>query len=367
MITRRFFLGLTAAAAGLAMVENALPNVAWASNKNAYRVPEESEPHARTFMQWPVNKKIHNDGAFLEMLQNTIANIANHISEFEPVVMLMDKHYQSMARRELGHRVEIWDIPTDDLWCRDSGPLYVVNGDGDLAVSQLNFNGWGNKQIHQHDGKIATRVAQRLGLKVINHGAVGEAGGIETDGHGTLLAHESCWVNSNRNKGTRDDIEARLLKTYGAEKIIWAPGVKGADITDYHIDSLARFVKKGTVIIQMPEEMDSEDPWSKAAFETHQILQNAYDGNDRKLELVVLPEPAMPRVQSDDFVASYVNYYVCNGAVIMPQFGDEEADVQAARIISEQYPDRKIIALNIDALGEVGGGIHCATQQQPKV
>ena len=152
--------------------------------------------------------------------------------------------------------MELWDIPTDDLWARDSGPSFVVDGKGGLALTQFNFNGWGGKQTHGNDGKIAARVAERLGLPVFDAGLVGEAGGVETDGHGTLIAHESTWVNPNRNKGTKAEVEAMLLDTMGAQKMIWAPGIKGADITDYHIDALARFVKPGQVLIQMGEEVD---------------------------------------------------------------------------------------------------------------
>jgi agmatine deiminase len=158
-----------------------------------------------------------------------------------------------------------------------------------------------------------------------------------------------------------------LLDTMGAEKMIWAPGIKGADITDYHIDALARFVKPGQVLIQMGEEVDPSDPWSVSAFETHAILSGATDTTGRKLEMVVLPEPNDIRIDSPDFVASYVNNYVCNGAVIASEFGDKAADAEAAEILADLYPGREIVMLNADAVGEVGGGIHCATHEQPKV
>lgn len=332
-----------------------------------FRMPEETERHERTFMQWPVSRKVHPDGVFLDMLQQTIADIANTIVAFEPVVMLMDKRFAQKARGKLADAVEIWDIATDDLWCRDSGPVFVRDKAGSLAISHLNFNGWGGKQVHGNDGKVAKRVAQRLELPVFDNGLVGEAGGVESDGLGTLIAHESSWVNRNRNKGTRAEIEAQLLDALGADKLIWAPGIKGADITDYHIDALARFVEPGVVVIQLPERPDRRDPWSIAAFETHDILEAATDHRGRTLDLVVVPEPYDTRVRSDDFVASYVNYYVCNGAVISAEFGDVEADGEARSTLAELYPDREIVSLNVDPLGETGGGIHCATQQQPAV
>lgn len=322
-------------------------------------------------MQWPVSPAVCDDADFLFDLQATIADIANTIAEFEPVVMLAAAAHHKAISKLVSGAAELWDVPTDDLGCRDSGPSVVVDGKDGLAVTQFNFNGWGNKQVHGNDGRIAARVAERLGLPVFDTGLVGEAGGVKTDGHGTLMAHESSWVNLNRNTGSKARVEAMLLATMGAQKMIWAPGIKGADITDYHIDALARFVRPGQVLIQLGEENDAQDPWSVAAFGTHDMLAQATDAMGRKLDLVILPEPCDIRVDSPDFVASYVNYHVCNKAVITAESGDRNADAEAAEILTGLYPGREIVMLNIDTVGEVGGevggGMHCATHQQPKV
>ena len=366
MMTRRTLLHRVAAVGGTSL----LPRGAYAgtSAKAAgFHYPDETAPHERTFMQWPVSRIVHPDADFLYDLQETITVIANSIVGFEPVVMLAAAKHHTAIRKRLSGAVELWDIPTDDLWARDSGPSFVVDGKGGIALTQFNFNGWGAKQTHANDGLIAARVAERLGLTVFDVGLVGEAGGVETDGEGTLIAHESSWVNPNRNSGTRAEVEARLLATMGADKVIWAPGIMGADITDYHIDALARFVSPGHVLIQMGEAVDMADLWSVAAFETHAILAAATDAKGRRLDPVILPEPYDIRVDSDDFVASYVNYYVCNGAVIGAEFGDAEADAQAAALLADLYPGREIVMLNVDTVGEVGGGIHCAVHEQPKV
>lgn len=331
----------------------------------SYRQPEESSSHQATFMQWPVNPRVHSDRYFLSDLQQSIADVANAIAAFEPVIMLMSAEHKSKARRILSSTVEIWDVPTDDLWARDSGPCFVRNADGDLAVRQFNFNGWGNKQVHENDGLIAARIAQRLSLPLLDNGIVGEPGGIEFDGHGTLIAHESSWINKNRNAGSKSEISTLLKEAYGADKVVWAPGIAGADITDYHIDSLARFVDKGRILIQMPDDIYPNDPWSKAAYETYDILANATDANGQKFELIEIAEPTAPRIQSDDFVAAYANYYVCNGGLITAQFGDKQKDEAALNTLRRLYPDREVVALNVDTIGEVGGGIHCATQQWP--
>ncbi|MDJ0613970.1 MAG: agmatine deiminase family protein [Rhizobiaceae bacterium] len=350
---------------GISMVGTS--NVTNADNSDGFYVPDEAKRHERTFMQWPVNSPAYSDRHFLEMVRQSVAEIANAIVEFEPVVMLMATKFKASAQAILSHKIEIWDVATDDLWCRDSGPLFVRNDAGELAIRQLNFNGWGNKQAYSNDGRIAERVAEIMDLPLFDNGLVGEPGGVETNGYGTLIAHESSWINKNRNALSKDIVTQKLLEVYGADTMIWAPGVVGEDVTDYHIDALARFVGKNKVLIQVPDRIYADDPWSAAAFETRNIIENALNSEGSEMGLVTVPDPANTRVQSPDFVASYVNYYLCNGGVIAANFGDKEADVIAKEILRNLYPERDVITLNVDPIGEIGGGIHCATQQQPAV
>ena len=325
-----------------------------------YFVPAEEEPHAGTFMQWPVSRAVYDDPVFLDMVQATIADIANAIVAFEPVMLLADRKHHARIRRLVSAQVTLWDIPTEDLWARDSGPIFVVNDKGDLAIRHIAFNGWGNRQVHKHDGQIARRVADALSVPFLPTQLKGEAGGVEQDGHGLLMAHESSWVNDNRNPGmSRADVEHHLLAAYGAEWMLWSKGVYDQDVTDYHIDSLARFTGPGRVLMNLPDDPDPQDPFHRAARETHDRLVAA------GLEIEVIPEPVERRVDSYDFVASYANYYVCNGAVIAAQFGDPEADAIAADALRRHYPGRELITLDVDPLGEIGGGIHCATHEMP--
>ncbi|WP_170330895.1 agmatine deiminase family protein [Ruegeria arenilitoris] len=338
------------------------PGILSANPTSGYFVPPEEGPHQRTFMQWPANRRVHSDRVFRKMAQQTIADIANAISDFEPVTLLAAKEDHSSARKKLSASVELWDIPTDDLWCRDSGPIFVVNENGDLAITNIQFNGWGERQINTNDSQIARRVSEHLGLPFLKSGLIGEGGGVEQDGHGLLMAHESSWVHDNRNPGmSRNEIEALLLKAYGADRMIWSAGVWDEDITDYHIDSLARFTGPGRVLINLPDDPDPADPFHMAALDTHDVLVAA------GLQVDVIPEPVERRIDDEEFVASYANYYVCNGAVIVAEFGDRETDQIAQDAISRHYPGREIITLNVDTLGEMGGGIHCATQQMPAV
>ena len=362
LMNRRNLLA-TGLASGLAAATSPL----WAApqqsdGRDAFFVPPEEAPHHSCFMQWPNSRRVYPDPIFLEMTQQVIADIANAISDFEPVTMLAAQSQHAAARRKLSQAVTLWDIPTEDLWCRDSGPIFVTDGKGSLALRRIQFNGWGNKQRHKHDSRIAEKVANRLGLPLLESGLTGEAGGVEQDGHGVLIAHESSWVNANRNPGlTRREIEQRLLGAYGANRMIWSKGLWGEDITDYHIDSLARFTGPGRVLINLPKRPDLQDPFHRAALETHYRIAAA------GMEIEVIPEPVFRRVRSLDFVASYANYYVCNGAVIAAQFGDAETDAIARAALQRHYPGREIRMLNVDPLGELGGGIHCATQQMPAV
>ncbi len=331
------------------------------SNDNQkFVVPAQEARHELTFMQWPASRHVYPDPVFLRMVQQTIADIANTIAEFEPVTMLAHPDDHAKARKLLGSDISLWDIPTEDLWCRDTGPLFAIDTNGKPVVSHLKFNGWGGKQVHTRDGIIAQSVATRLGIALIDSGLQGEAGGVEHDGHGLLMAHESSWLINNRNPGqARQQIETRLLAAYGANRMVWSPGLKAHDITDYHIDSLARFTGPGRVLLNLPKNPDMTDPFHVAALQTRAALITA------GLSVDVIPDPTNHRIKSPDFVASYVNYYVCNNAVITAQFGDRETDGLAQKALKTHYPDREIIALNVDPLGEIGGGIHCATQQMP--
>ncbi|MER5948488.1 agmatine deiminase family protein [Streptomyces sp. NPDC001904] len=328
-----------------------------------WRMPEESHPHELTYMAWPTRDIWKSDTADV---RDDIAGIARAIAAFEPVTLLANEQDVKAARRACGTGVDILPVPVDDLWMRDTGPNFVL-GASDVAGIDLNFNGWGGKQKHDRDGRVAQEILHSERIARIQAPITGEGGGIEIDGQGTLLATESCWVNDNRNPGkSRGDIEDAMKSLYGVTKVIWVDGVKGHDITDYHIDALARFSEPGLVVMSTPPEDAPEDVWTKAYDQAHSVLKKARDARGKSLEIVELPEPADLRGHSEDFLASYVNYYVCNGGVVMPRFGDARADKDALSIVQDLYPGREVVQVSVDTLGEGGGGIHCSTQQLPK-
>ncbi len=329
-----------------------------------FQMPAEEEPHAATWMCLPSRRDVW--GRDLGSVQVTIADIALAIAEFEPVRMLARSGDLDRAAELVGSDVEVIEAPVDDLWARDTLPLFLVSDAGDLAAGRVRFNGWGGKQVHAGDATLAGVVADIVGVDLFDSGLVGEGGGLETDGDGTLLAARSSWVNDNRNPGVDEvEIARRLEALLGAERLLWVDGIAGADITDGHIDTLARFVDNSRIINERPSYVEPGETWYDLSVRTETELEAMTTLDGAPYELVTLRQPETVRSSDDGFLSSYVNYYVCNGAVIVPEFGDYRSDGDAAELIGAQYPDRAVLALNIDPVAAGGGGIHCATQQQP--
>ncbi|MFD8638176.1 agmatine/peptidylarginine deiminase, partial [Streptomyces sp. NPDC059656] len=328
-------------------------------------VPADDVPHARTWMSWPSRKSVW--GRQLAGVQEDIALIARTIAEFEPVVMCVPDDYSAREARSMcGPQVEVTTaIPTDDLWMRDIAPVFRRDGYGALDAVCLNFNGWGNKQIHTDDARVAERVARRRSLRLTYADLVGEGGAVETDGDGTVMATESSLVNKNRNRGmSRAEIEDAVLDAYGADKMIWLPGIKGKDITDDHVDVTSRFVRPGVVMVQLPPA-DRDDVWARDAREQFAILSAATDARGRKLQVIRVDGPDTVRSKSSTFVDSYLNFVLVNGGVITAQFGDRAKDEAARRTLAAAFPGREVVQLDVDRLMGGGGGIHCSTMHEP--
>ncbi|WP_327382092.1 MULTISPECIES: agmatine deiminase family protein [unclassified Streptomyces] len=368
---RRRFLaaaGLTAAAAALAATEGRAGAAAAIrpAAAGAFRVPIEDVRHTRTWMAWPDSTSIW--GNTLSGVQQDIALIARTIAKYEPVYICANSGSAAKARSMCGSTVTVIStIPVDDCWMRDTGPVFRTNGSGGLDAVGLNFNGWGKKQAHSRDNLVAGRIASYVGVPFTAAALVGEGGAIEQDGAGTLMATRSSLVNKNRNPNkTEAQIEAAVLAAYGASKVIWFDGVKGQDITDDHVDATSRFLTPGRAAVQMPLASDN-DVYAKDARQQYQILSasTAADGTRMTVDQIQGPDYNKIRSSNPDFLASYANYYLCNGAVISAHFGDTRADTAAKATLARLYPGRTIEQLNIDRLGTGGGGIHCVTQQQP--
>ncbi|MEM7271962.1 MAG: agmatine deiminase family protein [Actinomycetota bacterium] len=329
-------------------------------------MPAEEARHEATWMCFPSRQDVW--GRDLGDVQATIADIGLTVAEFEPVRLLVRPADLAIAKDLVGGDLELIEAPVDDLWARDTLPLFLVSDRGGLGAAKVQFNGWGGKQVHDGDATLADLVAERLGVQLTDSGLVGEGGGLETDGTGTLLAARSSWVNDNRNPGVGEEaISAALTAALGAERLLWVDGIAGQDITDGHIDTLARFSNPSTIIHEETSYVEPGEVWYELARTTATELERFTTLDGDPYDLVRLQQPATTRRSDPEFLASYVNYYVCNDAVLIPQFGDDEADGLAADRIGELYPEREIVALDIDPVAAGGGGIHCATQQQPAV
>lgn len=333
----------------------------------AWTMPDEGERHTRTWMAFGASKAIWG-GDLLPQVQRDLATIAITIARFEPVSMLVRSEDLAVAKRLIGAaKVELVPAPIDDLWMRDTGPVFVTDGRAKAGVD-FNFNGWGRKQEHARDAKVAGFVAARAQVAAHRTDLVLEGGGIEVDGQGTAIITESCVLNKNRNPDwTKAEVEDELFDRLGIERVIWLPGIAGRDITDGHTDFYARFTSPGVVVAGLDNDPDSFD---YAVTRKHlTILRSATDARGRRVKVEVLPGPSTIRdtFPADDFAAGYINFYACNGAVIAPQFGDAKTDASTKATLQRLFPGREVVQLNIDAVAAGGGGIHCTTQQEPAI
>ncbi|MFF2626849.1 agmatine/peptidylarginine deiminase [Kitasatospora griseola] len=376
---RRFLTAAGLAAAGTALTA-ATGGRARASQRSAagaaaagsgsaagFRVPVDTVPHTRTWMAWPDSSTIWRSR--LGGVQSNIALIARTIAKYEPVTMCANPASVAKARSLCGPTVTvIGDIPVDDCWMRDTGPVFRTDGAGGLDTVGLNFNGWGNHQNpHGNDALVAGRLAALLGLPFTAAGLVAEGGAIETDGAGTLMATRSSILNANRNPGmAQAAVEKAMCAAYGATKVIWVPGIAGQDITDDHVDATSRFLGAAAAVVQQPPAADT-DVWSEDQRRQYAILTSATSAQGTPFTVGRIQGPDYNLIRSTDpnFVGSYANYYLCNNAVISAQFGDSKADSAARATLARLFPGRTVEQLNIDSLGAGGGGIHCVTQQQP--
>ncbi|MTE16185.1 agmatine deiminase family protein [Nocardia sp. CT2-14] len=327
-------------------------------------MPDEGQPHRRTWMAFGADERVWT-AELLPRIREDVARIARAVAQFEPVSMLVRPEEFDLARALAGSQVALVPAEMDDLWLRDSGPVFV-RGDGASAAVDFNFNGWGGKQDHRKDARLAALVAERSDAEVLTTELVLEGGGIEVDGAGTAIITESCVLNDNRNPGwQRADVEAELARLLGISKVIWLPGIADHDVTDGHTDFYARFAGPGVVLAGREDDPNCYD---YGVTRRHlAILQNSADAQGRPLRVEVIPGPMKARKEftDDEFAAGYMNFYVCNGGVVAPEFGDPWADAYAEATLARLFPGRRVVQIDVDAVAAGGGGIHCTTQQEP--
>jgi agmatine deiminase len=333
-----------------------------APDSGALFMPAETDPHAACWMCWPSRAGLWGDR--LADVKREYALIARTIAEYEPVTMVANGDAVAEAGAMCGPSVSIFAAAIDDSWMRDSGPTFLVDRGGGTALVNWRFNAWGAKyQPHAADASLKAQIAHRIGLPLIETFLVAEGGALLSDGEGTILTTESCLLNSNRNPGIeKRDIERELLRCLGAQKVVWLPGDVTETETDGHIDGLASIARPGLVVLESCD--DPSDPRFAVLEENRRALAAQADARGRSFEVIKIGEADAAQSDSPRFCRSYVNFYIANGAVIMPAYGIA-SDQAAQAAVAAAFPDRKIVPLKLEAVPLGGGSIHCITQQQP--
>jgi agmatine deiminase len=320
-------------------------------------MPAEWAAHERTLMAWPTRPDLWGDQ--LEPARREYAATANAIAAFEPLTMVCASAAEAaQARAALTAAVDVVELPIDDSWLRDCGPIFVVDGDGRRAGVHFGFNSWGGKFAPwDRDAAVGALLVELLGDRCYRAPFVLEGGAIAVDGEGTVLTTEECLLNPNRNPGmAREEIEAGLREHLGAETVVWLEqGLVEDRDTDGHIDMFAAFTRPGEVLLQ-------------AIVPGAPSHQRMADNRARLvaagLQVVDFPILASVEVGGEQVAVCQLNLYLCNDGVVVPLAG-VDTDAEALERIAAAYPDREVVGVPGRVIAFGGGGPHCITQQVP--
>ncbi|WP_319521709.1 agmatine deiminase [uncultured Desulfosarcina sp.] len=351
---------------------------------DGYRMPAEFEAHRGCWMLWPKRGDTWRLGA--KPAQAAFAEVARAIRQFEPVTVGVDRDQWENARAVLPDEIRVVEISSDDAWIRDTGPTFVVGPDHRLRGVDWQFNAWGglNGGLYfpwSRDSLVAGKVLAIEGAGRYRAPLVMEGGSFHVDGQGTLITTKECLLNPNRNPGLdRLQIEACLKDYLNIEKVIWIDKGVYQDETDGHVDNLCCFTAPGEVLLTWTD--DPGDPQYERSRKAFDLLSTATDARGRRLTVhrIHQPEPmaatpdecrgldvsetAKPRRAGDRLAASYVNFYIANGGIVMPLF-DDPRDRDAADLLARLFPGRNIVGVKSREILLGGGNIHCITQQVP--
>jgi agmatine deiminase len=340
--------------------------------KAGFHFPAEWAPHTATWLSWP-----HKE----ESWPGKIATIYKPYAEFIKVVAegelvrinVKDEQMAAFAKEQLIavgadlNKIEFYEFPTNDAWCRDHGPAFLINVETkEKAIIDWGYNAWGGKYPpFDLDDVIPTKIGERLGLPVYHPGIVMEGGSVDFNGKGTILTTTACLLNENRNPHlTKEQIEDYLKNYYGAEQILWlGDGIIGDD-TDGHIDDITRFINEDTVVTVVEENPEDEN--YHILQENLETLKTMRLLNDKPLNIIELPMPTPVIYEDQRLPASYANFYIANAAVVMPTFRCEN-DTKALEILQKCFPDRKVVGIDSTDIIWGLGSFHCLSQQEPAV
>ena len=334
-----------------------------------FYMPAEWYQHECCWMQWPteffpINATSSWSHFDLDKGRLAWANVANAISRFEKLKMIVHPNDYKSALNLLDNNIEILQTPIHDAWCRDTGAIFLLNEKNQLGGVDSDFNCWGYKENFEQDDKVAKFMINEANAKYFKNDMVLEGGSIHVNGKGTLITTEQCLLHKNRNPHlSKDDIENNLKNFFGVTKIIWLK--HGTDEgTNGHIDNVACFSDEGTILAMTCS--DKQDTYYDLLSENLEILKTSVDQDNKPLNIIELEMSKKRLIPNDDEPSSYINFYIANDAVIFPIFGDDVADQNAMKIIKSQFPNRQIVCLDGHDILMGGGNIHCITQQQPK-
>jgi agmatine deiminase len=351
---------------------------------DGYRMPGEFEPHSACWIAWPERTDNWRLGA--KPAQKAYTAVAEAINASDPVTVAVSDAQFEHCRSLLSPSIRVVEIATDDAWIRDTGPTFLLDGDGGRRGVDWHFNAWGglNGGLYfpwDRDERVARKVLEIERSDRYRAPIVLEGGSIHVDGEGTVLSTEECLLSPNRNPElSREEIERGLFDYLGAEKVIWLGQGVYNDETDGHVDNLACFAAPGVVLLTYCE--DESDPQHAISRDAQQRLESASDARGRSIEVVRLPSPgpvtiaeeeaggvdavegSLPRRAGDRLAASYANFYIATTRIVYPLL-DERYDEQAAEVLQGCFPEREIVGVPAREILLGGGNIHCITQQVP--
>lgn len=329
------------------------------------RMPAEWERHERTWVAFPHHGYTLGETASeVEAARKTWAEVANRASDFEPVSLVVHPADVAVARSYVSKEIDIVELEIDDAWIRDSGPTFAIDK-GELVAIDWIFNGWGNQPWaeFEQDSQLAKRIASHLGVRVSSSALTNEGGGIHVNGSGKVLLTKTVQLDRDRNPGwSASQVEEEIHLQLGTEKAIWLERGLTRDYDEFgtrgHVDIVACFEPSGAVLVH--DQLDQSHPDFTVSKEVKRTLVQA------GLGVISVPAPKTLKDAHGFVDYSYINHYVLNDAVLLCAF-DDENDKLVADQLAEIYQGRKIVRIDARELFARGGGIHCITQQQPKV
>ncbi len=337
-----------------------------------YVMPAEWTPQESVFLSWPLNPRTW-PGCFPETEQ-AYAEFAAAISRHELLrILCPQKENQRIAELLFSkdaalEQVEFLDIPTNDTWCRDHGPVFVRNpSGGKRAVVDFLYNSWGGKfPPWDKDNAVPEKVARTLDIRRFPVPFVCEGGALETNGKGDLLTTRSVILNPNRNKGVTEKTAEKLLcDALGMRQVLWLDSGLPGDDTDGHIDTLARFFREDAVLAVPGKKTHPGYETLKRNFRALEKMRTA-DGKPLQVVPLPVPEPIRPQGWREEILpVTYANFLIVNGAVLVPSYRQDRLDREAQKIIAEAFPGREILPVDCYNIILEGGALHCLSQQQP--